>query len=113
MPAITQIAGIGGFMPLPTLEKLKQQCRLDEDNTFEDELLKTYLMAAKQRAEGYINRHLYEENIPEEDPDGLLITDDIELALMLAVGNFYENRETAILPAGFKLLLDPYRHINL
>ena len=77
MPAIWVIAGIGGFMPLPTLEKLKQQCRLDEDNTFEDELLKTYLMAAKQRAEGYINRHLYEGNIPEEDPDGLLITDDI------------------------------------
>ncbi|EEG85581.1 head-tail connector protein [Proteus sp. G2665] len=100
-------------MPLPTLEKLKQQCRLDEGDTLEDELLKTYLMAAKQRAEGYINRHLYEKDIPEEDPDGLLITDDIELALMLAVGNFYENRETAILSAGFKLLLDPYRHINL
>lgn len=100
-------------MPLPTLEKLKQQCRLDESNTLEDELLKIYLMAAKQRAEGYINRNLYEKDIPDSDPDGLLISDDIELALMLAVGNFYENRETAVLPAGFKLLLDPYRHINL
>ena len=34
-------------MPLPTLEKLRMQCRIDEDNDQEDELLLTYLQAAK------------------------------------------------------------------
>ena len=70
-------------MPFPTIEKLKAQCRIDDDNSAEDHLLTTYALAAKKRAENYINRTLYDENIPETDPDGLLISDDIELALCL------------------------------
>lgn len=54
-------------MPLPTLEKLRMQCRIDEDNDQEDELLLTYLQAAKKRAENYINRNLYDSNIPESE----------------------------------------------
>jgi len=101
-------------MPFPTLEKLKAQCRIDDDNSAEDDLLMTYALAAKKRAENYINRTLYDdENIPETDPDGLLISDDIELAIMLAVGHFYESRETTAMSAGFKALLEPYRFINL
>ena len=100
-------------MPLPTLEKLKIQCRIDEDHVVEDDLLETYLLAAKKRVENYINRKLYEDTIPESDPDGLLISDDIEFAIMLVVGHFYENRESSSLPPGFKALLEPYRFINL
>lgn len=100
-------------MPLPTLDKLKAQCRIDEDSTAEDDLLMTYMLAAKKRAENYINRILHDSDIPESDPDGLLISADIELAIMLAVGHFYENRETTGMSAGFKALLEPYRYINL
>lgn len=100
-------------MPLPTLEKLRAQCRIDEDNDLEDTLLQTYLGAAKSRAENYTNRTLYDGDIPDTDPDGLLISDDIEVALMLAVTHFYENRDPAAMPNGFKAILDPYRHINL
>ncbi|WP_273839335.1 head-tail connector protein [Providencia rettgeri] len=100
-------------MPLPTLEKLKKQCRIDEGNTIEDDLLMTYMSAAKMRAENYINRTLYDTDIPETDPDGLLVSEDIELAIMLAVSHFYENREPASMPAGFKALLEPYRYINI
>lgn len=100
-------------MPLPTLEKLRMQCRIDEDNDQEDELLLTYLQAAKKRAENYINRNLYDSDIPERDPDGLIVSADIELALMLAVTHFYENRDPSAMPNGFKAILEPYRHINL
>lgn len=106
-------AGMGGIMPLPTLEKLRMQCRIDEDNDLEDELLLTYLGAAVKRAENYINRHLYDTEVPASDPDGLPVTDDIELALLVCVGYLYESRENAAIPAGFFLLLEPYRFINL
>ncbi|AOM40019.1 head-tail connector protein [Xenorhabdus hominickii] len=100
-------------MPCPTLEKIKAQCRIDEDNHTDDSLLETYAAAAKTRAESYLNRTLYDENVPDGDPDGLLISADIELALLLAIGFWNENREAQSLPAGFKALLEPYRHINL
>lgn len=95
----------------PTIEELRLQCRIDGGE--EDSLLKTYAGAAKSRAENYINRSLYDEAVPESDTDGLVITDDIKLALMLAVGFWYENRESQALPSGFKSLLEPYRFINL
>ncbi|WP_228858621.1 head-tail connector protein [Xenorhabdus sp. PB61.4] len=100
-------------MSFPTLEILRQQCRLDEENTAEDDLLKTYSRAAINRVESYLNRRLYEENVPADDPDGLLVTEDVTLAIMLTVGYWYENREAQALPTGFKALLEPYRFIPL
>ncbi|CDG20584.1 conserved protein of unknown function [Xenorhabdus poinarii G6] len=100
-------------MPFPTSEQLKQQCRIDSDNNAEDALLETYARAAIHRAENYLNRRLYEEAVPDNDPDGLLVTDDVTLAIMLTVGYWYENREAQTIPAGFKALLEPYRFIPL
>lgn len=100
-------------MLLPTLVKLKAQCRIDENNNLEDELLITYLMAAKKRAENYINRTIYENDVPDKDPDGLALSADIELALLLAVDHFYENRDPTTVPAGFKALLEPYCYLNV
>ncbi|MDC9623667.1 head-tail connector protein [Xenorhabdus sp. XENO-7] len=100
-------------MPFPTVEKLKQQCRIDSNNDAEDSLLNTYARAAIRRAENYLNRRLYEEAVPDTDPDGLFVSDDVELAIMLTVGYWYENREAQTLPAGFKALLEPYRYIPL
>ncbi|PHM66716.1 head-tail connector protein [Xenorhabdus sp. KJ12.1] len=94
-------------MSLPTLEELRLQCRIDSDE--EDSLLLTYLAAAREKATNYLNRNLYETQIPETDPDGILLTPVIKLALMLAVGFWYETRDPKRLPTGFRELLDDYR----
>ena len=101
-----------------TIEMLRAQCRIDIDDTTEDEVLTLYYGAACRKAENFINRHLYEE-VPETDPDGLVIADDILLALMLLVGHWYENREESSdaaktsIPFGFTSLIEPYRYIPL
>ncbi|CAI2037052.1 uncharacterized phage protein (possible DNA packaging) [Serratia fonticola] len=98
---------------VPSLEELKLQCRIDADWTEEDDLLKGYAGAARKRAENFINRKLYDDTVPEEDNDGLVISDDIKLAIMLAVGFWYDTRTPTNLPAGFSSLLEPYRFIPL
>lgn len=102
-----------------TIEKLRAQCRIDLDDTTEDESLMLYYGAARRRAENFINRNLYEDEVPETDPDGLVIADDILLALMLLVGHWFNSREEASdvnkmsIPFGFTSLLEPYRFIPL
>ncbi|TBN95996.1 phage gp6-like head-tail connector protein [Salmonella enterica subsp. salamae serovar 13,22:z:-] len=101
------------------VEKLRAQCRIDTDDATDDELLMLYFQAACRKAENFINRKLYEDTVPEDDPEGLLIVDDILLALMLLVGHWYENRENSsdasktTIPFGFSSLLEPYRFIPL
>lgn len=102
------------------IEKLRAQCRIDADDTAEDEMLLLYYGAARRKAENYINRKLYEGDVPDTDPDGLKIADDILLALMLLVGHWFENREpvsvgntVTTFPFGFESLLQPYRYIPL
>lgn len=95
----------------PTIEELRQQCRIDD--TAEDSLLTTYAMAARKRAENYINRKIYEDSVPKSDSDGLLLSEDIKLAIMLAVGFWYSSREADEVPVGFYSLLQPYRYIPL
>ena len=112
-------AGQGKTMST-TIEKLRAQCRIDVDDTTEDEMLLLYYGAAMRKAENYINRKLYKGDVPDTDPDGLKIADDILLALMLLVGHWFENREpvnvgniVTTLPFGFESLLQPYRYIPL
>ncbi|WP_354676489.1 head-tail connector protein [Citrobacter portucalensis] len=101
------------------IEKLRAQCRIDADDTAEDEMLLLYYGAARRMAENYINRKLYEDMVPESDPDGLSIADDILLALMLLVGHWFNSREEASdvakmsIPFGFTSLLEPYQFIPL
>lgn len=104
---------------IPTIEQLRQQCRIDDDDTSSDELLILMAAAARRRAQNFVCRTLYDETVPESDPDGLVISDDIRLALMLLVGHWNESREEAAevgktsIPFGFKSLLEPYRYIPL
>ncbi|MEQ0402233.1 head-tail connector protein [Klebsiella variicola] len=102
-----------------TIEMLRAQCRIDIDDATEDELLTLYFTAARRRAENFINRKLHEDSVPDTDPDGLTIADDILLALMLLVGHWFNSREEASdvnkmsIPFGFTSLLEPYRYIPL
>lgn len=116
MPAVR--CGPGKTMS-EMIEKLRAQCRIDADDTTEDEMLLFYYGAARRKAENYINRKLYEGDVPDTDPDGLKIANDILLALMLLVGHWFNSREEASdvakmsIPFGFTSLLEPYQFIPL
>lgn len=106
---------------LLSMEEIKAQLRLDDDFSDEDTLLALLGKAAQSRAENYLNRRLYEtaSDRPEDDPDGLVMPDDIKLALLMLVSHFYENRsavtevEKLELPMSFVWLVGPYRYIPL
>ncbi|CAM6608640.1 head-tail connector protein [Klebsiella quasipneumoniae] len=102
----------------PSVEELRYQCRIDSDDDTEDVMLTLYLNASLKHAEKITNRHLYDSAVPDDDPDGLVIEDDIKLALMLLVSHWYENREpvnigniTTTLPFGVKSILEQHRKI--
>ncbi|STW02525.1 Phage gp6-like head-tail connector protein [Klebsiella pneumoniae] len=101
-----------------TIEMLRAQCRIDIDDTTEDEVLTLYYGAARRKAENFINRHLYEKKCRKLILTGW-VADDILLALMLLVGHWYENREESSdaaktsIPFGFTSLIEPYRYIPL
>lgn len=95
------------------MEEIKLQLRLDDDFSDEDELLELLGKAAQSRTENFLNRKLYAtaDDRPADDPDGLVISDDVKLALLLLVSHFYENRSTVTdvekmeLPMSFNWLL--------
>ncbi len=103
-----------------TIDECKVQCRIDGDDPGDVQLLGLYIGAARRKAESYTNRNLYDDSLPADDLDGLVIENDVKLALMLLVGHWYENREpvnvgniVSTLPFGFESLLEPYRFIAL
>ncbi|ELM1168558.1 TPA: phage gp6-like head-tail connector protein, partial [Escherichia coli] len=55
---------------MPTLEELRVQCRIDDDNEQENSLLMMYLAAAREEAEKFLNRTLYDETVSEQDTTG-------------------------------------------
>ncbi|MBJ5365687.1 phage head-tail connector protein, partial [Salmonella enterica subsp. enterica serovar London] len=69
---------------LLTMEEIKAQLRLDEDFDTDDRHLQLLACAAQKRTETYLNRKLYapDETIPDSDPDGLLLQDDIRLGML-------------------------------
>lgn len=69
----------------PSVNELRYQCRIDSDNDTEDVMLTLYLNASLKHAEKITNCRLYDNAVPDDDPDGLVIEDDIKLALMLLV----------------------------
>lgn len=105
---------------LLSLEEIKVQLKVDDDFTQEDMLLNLIGSAAQKRTENFLNRKLYETAaIPSDDPDGLELSDDIRMALLLLVTHWYENRSTVTevekleLPMAFNWLVEPYRYIPL
>ncbi|HFD4631793.1 TPA: head-tail connector protein [Klebsiella pneumoniae] len=101
----------------PSVEELRYQCRIDSDDDTEDLMLTLYLNASLKHAEKITNCHLYDNAVPDDDPDGLVIEDDIKLALMLLVSHWYENREPVssdsvnTIPFGVKAILEQHRKI--
>nr|WP_033761760.1 head-tail connector protein [Pantoea agglomerans] len=102
-----------------TLEQIKAQLRLEPDYTEEDELLKLIGSAVEARTTTYLNRKLYETEVPETDEDGLLISDDIRQAMLMLCSHLYEHRSTVTdaemvaLPMAYEWMVGPYRYIPL
>lgn len=107
------------------LATVRAQLRIDEDDTSEDLLISGYLVAAKRAAANHVNRCVYWD-AAERPQDPALVPDDaidagedIQLAVLLLVGHYYNNREAASeanqsqIPLGVNHLLNPYRIINL
>ncbi|WP_374448209.1 head-tail connector protein [Providencia sp.] len=94
-------------MPFPTVDELKRQCYIDGDH--DNDLLLQSLSSAIAEVKRLTNRNLYDEAVPESDPDGLLLSADIKLRLMQMVGFWYENREGQSLPESLCKALRDYR----
>ena len=88
---------------LLTMEEIKAQLRLDEDFDADDRHLQLKLYAP-------------DETIPDSDPDGLHLPDDIRLGMLMLISHFYENRSSVTdvekmeLPMSFNWLVGPYRY---
>lgn len=96
-----------------TLEQIRTHCRIDDNG--EDLLLEQYRLAAIETLKTHTGRNWYEQDaeIPETDPDGLHYTAAAVQALLLLIGGWYQNRESAAaqneIPAAFWHLIQPYR----
>lgn len=101
------------------LSEIKRQLRLEDDYTEEDELLNMIGSAVEARTVAFLNRTLYETSVPSDDPDGLVIKDDIRMGMLLLATHFYENRssvsevEKTEMPQSYTWLVGPYRFIPL
>ena len=98
---------------------VKQHCRIDTDFTGDDALLEIYTGAAVRYVQTWTRRTLYEkESSPgyADDPDPILLNDDVKAAMLLLIGHWYANRESvaigqtvAEVPLAVESLLQPYR----
>lgn len=97
---------------------VKTHCRIDDDDTSEDDLLTIYIGAAKRHVETFTRRKLYATNTDpgyENDEDRLLLEDDVRTAMLLLVGHWFANREAVSdkslseIPLAVNALLQPYK----
>ncbi len=103
------------------ITRVRQQCKLDDDDDSEDALLSSFLAAAQVTVADKLNRPVcWDETLPDPAAENeLLANAAIELACLMLVGHFYQNRESTseeslkVVPMGVTLLLDPYRVINI
>jgi hypothetical protein len=89
--------------PLLDLPTIKLQCKIEPDQTADDELLQQYEMAARLNAENYL-RYLIDATVGE----------NIKQACLMLIGHWYRNREAVTtgktsvgveMPLGYKELL--------
>lgn len=102
-----------------TLEQVKYQCRIEFDEHEEDALLTSYIAAARDHCQTWLDRTIYDTAVPSDNPDGLLDNASIDQACLLLVGHWYKNREAssevqmAEVPMGVYHLLQPYRKMGV
>lgn len=111
------------------LDIIRQQCRLEPDDTTEDALLETYATAAQRLVQNRTGRTLYATatEIPKDaetgeptDEHALVLDDDLTTAMLLLISHWFENREAVVigtitseLPMAVDALIKPYQHYNV
>ncbi|MCK3656237.1 hypothetical protein A4G19_15640 [Pasteurellaceae bacterium Macca] len=96
------------------LRLVKLHCRVDGDE--DDELLKSFINSATGFIQSQLNRGLYEERVPDDDLNGIVINGPIRQAMLMTIAHWYENREAVFTGAitkeiefGTWRLIQPYR----
>lgn len=102
-----------------TKEQVKTHCRIDANSTEEDAWIETSIKGAVLYVQKWTRRRLYEnaaDPLYPLDPDALLYGEDIEMAMLMLIGHWYENRETvsvgsttSALAFSTEAILQPYR----
>ncbi|EOY5419100.1 head-tail connector protein [Cronobacter turicensis] len=102
-----------------TKEQVKHHCNIEPDFTEDDNWIENSIKAAAWYVEMWTRRRLYDS--PEDpgylsDPDHMLYSADIEMAMLMLIGHWYANREavnvgnvTSALAFSTEALLQPYR----
>ena len=82
-----------------TLEEAKLQLRVEFDE--DDALISSYITAAREWAEGFLNRSL----VAPEGEDAPEVKQTWKQAMLLIVANWYQNRESGGIPNAAQYLL--------
>lgn len=95
------------------LDVIKKHLNVESDFTDDDELIVLYADAAEQAVQVHVNESI--EDIAEKN--GGCIPTPLFQAMLLMVGNLYQNREivgtkTSALPFNYNYLIDLYRNYN-
>lgn len=103
-------------MPLVSLEVVKRHLRVLHDD--DDAQIELYAAAAESIVVEYVDRSVLAVGVtlPTDDALAMNITPAISAAILLLVGDLYENREAdpdatgnAVLPKAVRALLAPWR----
>lgn len=98
-----------------TIEQVKHQCRIEQDDDIDHELLDSYIDAAYDYVQNFTDRMLFEFSVPDDVENGMVITPSVNHACLMLISHWYNSREavsdvqTAELPLGVHHLLQPYR----
>lgn len=95
------------------LELAKKHLNLEADYTADDEYILALINSAEQAVRVHVNEDL--ESIAEKN--GGCIPTPLFQAMLLMIGNLYQNREivankTTPLPFAYQYLIDLYRNYN-
>jgi len=104
-----------------TTKEIKQQLKMDEDYSLEDDWIERAALAAEARAATFLNCPLYanESDIPEEDTRGMVIPSEVRQAMLQVITTWYYNRlsisevEKTEIPMSWKFNLEPHRLRNI
>lgn len=84
-------------MQLATIEEIRLHLNLETDDLDEDMTarLEMYRDASVELLKTYLNKNLYEDEVPEDDSNGTVITAEIKQAQLLLIGEMFKNRENS------------------
>lgn len=95
-----------------TLELAKKHLNLEEDYVDDDNYIKTLIEVAEEAVEVHVNEKLEEIAVEGQIPKPL------QQAMLLMIGNLYQNRETVApmkvtaLPYNYEYLINLYKNYN-